>query len=253
MQCGAFVWYELTTADPHAAAAFYGEVMGWRFAAQPEVDGITYLLGSLHDRPLVGVMSFPPDMPAPGIARWWGYVLVDDVDASAGDLAAAGGAVRRAPADIPGVGRFAVVADPQGHGFMLFSGAGEAPPELPYMTPGTVGWHELAAREWEPAFAFYAGLFGWEQDQAMAMPGDATYQILRIGGAATGAMMDAQDGQEPGWRYYFAVEDIDAALARVEAAGGAVLMGPVEVPGPVWIILATDPQGVAFALVGPRG
>ena len=54
------------------------------------------------------------------------------------------------------------------------------------------------------------------------------------------------------WLYYFNVDDIDAAVRRVEAGGGKVLNGPMEVPGGAWIIQGQDPQGAMFALVGPR-
>ncbi len=56
----------------------------------------------------------------------------------------------------------------------------------------------------------------------------------------------------PLWLYYFNVRDIDAAAARVEACGGQVLEGPVEVPGGDWIAQCADPQGAMFALEGKR-
>ena len=56
----------------------------------------------------------------------------------------------------------------------------------------------------------------------------------------------------PCWLYYFVVDDIDAAAARLKAAGGKVLNGPMSAPGGAWIVQAQDPQGVFFALTGPR-
>jgi predicted enzyme related to lactoylglutathione lyase len=53
----------------------------------------------------------------------------------------------------------------------------------------------------------------------------------------------------PFWGYYFNVSAIDAAAERVKAAGGAIMMGPHEVPGGQWILQCTDPQGACFALV----
>ena len=55
-----------------------------------------------------------------------------------------------------------------------------------------------------------------------------------------------------GWNYYIRVADIDSAKAAVEANGGKVLNGPMEVPGGDWVINGMDPQGAAFALVGAR-
>ena len=53
----------------------------------------------------------------------------------------------------------------------------------------------------------------------------------------------------PGWLFYFNVEDIDAAIARVKKAGGAVLMGPMPVPGGGRIAKCRDPQGAVFAMI----
>ena len=56
----------------------------------------------------------------------------------------------------------------------------------------------------------------------------------------------------PYWGYYFNVPAIDAAVERVKSAGGAIVMGPAEVPGPMWVIQCTDPQGAYFALVSVK-
>jgi predicted enzyme related to lactoylglutathione lyase len=56
----------------------------------------------------------------------------------------------------------------------------------------------------------------------------------------------------PNWGYYFNVEAIDAAAERVTAAGGKILMGPAEVPGPMWVLQCMDSLGAYFALVAPK-
>lgn len=55
----------------------------------------------------------------------------------------------------------------------------------------------------------------------------------------------------PLWQYYFNVDAIDTAMARVKANGGKIIEEPMEVPGPAWIIQCVDPQGAMFALVAP--
>jgi uncharacterized protein len=60
------------------------------------------------------------------------------------------------------------------------------------------------------------------------------------------------DGPPPAWNFYFGVEDIDVAAKAVSDNGGAIHYGPAEVPGGVHIIVASDPQGAMFGLVGPR-
>ena len=91
---------------------------------------------------IAGIMTLPADQMPPRPV-WFGYIGVDDVDAKAKEIEAAGGAIHKAAADIPTIGRFAVVSDPQGAVFMLFKGAGEPPPPLGMMQPGSVGWNEL--------------------------------------------------------------------------------------------------------------
>jgi predicted enzyme related to lactoylglutathione lyase len=79
------------------------------------------------------------------------------------------------------------------------------------------------------------------------------YQLFRKGDQVIGGMMTKpKEVPFPCWGYYVNVEAIDAALERVKAAGGKVLEGPMEVPGPAWIIQAVDPQGAHFALVAPK-
>ena len=157
--------------------------------------------------------------------------------------------MHRPPSDIPDVGRFAVVADPQGATFMLMSPNGPDQPPAPAGTPGHIGWHELYASDWKSAFDFYAGQFGWTKGEAMDMGEMGTYQLL---GDGTGAMMDKPAAfPAPFWLFYFNVPSIDAAAATVAAEGGKVLMGPHEVPTGQWILQGQDPQGAMFALLAP--
>lgn len=243
-----FVWYDLMTGDAQAAARFYADVVGWTVEESP--GPIPYTLLKVGDRQVAGVMDTPDDaggMPP----MWFGYVGTKDVDAKADAVTAAGGAIHKGPADIPGVGRFAVASDPQGAMFNLFRGDGPAMEPLPYMTPGTVGWHELHTTDWEKAWAFYSRQFEWSQGAQMDMGPMGTYQMYKIGREMDeGAMLNEAQWPKPAWLYYFAVPGIAEARDRLIAAGGEVLMGPHEVPGPMWIILAKDPQGAMFALVG---
>jgi hypothetical protein len=80
-----------------------------------------------------------------------------------------------------------------------------------------------------------------------------TYQIFAIGGVASGGMMTkTPETPHPFWIYYFNVDAIDSAIARVNGAGGQILNGPMEVPGGSWIAQCRDPQGAMFAMVATR-
>ncbi|MBV8849771.1 MAG: VOC family protein [Methylobacteriaceae bacterium] len=249
---GKFVWYELMTNNLDAAEKFYADVVGWKMkdAGMP---GMRYTLAHAGESRAAGLMAIPPDAAAAGARPGWiGYVGVDDVDAYAKRVKDKGGAVHREPADIPTVGRFAIVGDPQGVMFALFKGEGTPPPPATPGTPGHAGWHELHAIDGVKAFDFYSGMFGWTKGTTMPMGDLGVYQLFAINGVEIGGMMTKMpQSPVPFWVYYFNVPEIKAAEARVKAGGGQIINGPMEVPGGSWILQAIDPQGAMFALVAP--
>ncbi len=111
---GFFSWNELMTTNVEGARAFYTGLLGWTAEDKPMPEmGMTYTLFKVGDTPVGGLMPMPaeaPDMPP----VWGSYVTVDDVDAAAKKARELGGSVYKEPTDIPGVGRFCVVGDPQG-------------------------------------------------------------------------------------------------------------------------------------------
>ena len=248
---GKFVWHELMTTDMAAAERFYGNVIGWsaRDAGMPHM---AYTILSAAEVPVGGIMNLPEEAAAMG-PSWIGYIFVDDVDAAAAEVTRRGGTVYREPEDIPGVGRFAIIADPQGAVSALFKDAGGMPAPPAGDTPGRDGWHELHAKDGAAAFPFYEGLFGWTKADAMDMGPMGVYQIFAVEGQSIGGMMTSPAAvqQGPFWLHYFNVEAIDAAGRRVTDGGGTILNGPLEVPGGQWIVQCRDPQGAAFALVAP--
>jgi len=252
---GKFVWYELMTTDTAAAAAFYQSVVGWE-AKDSGMPGGGYTIFNAGTQGVGGMMAIPDEACAMGVPpSWSGYIWVDDVDAYVGKVCAAGGKSLRPAEDIPGVGRFAVVADPYGAAFMLFkdSGMTSAGAEPVPGTPGHIGWHELHAGDGVGAFAFYSSLFGWTKGDTMDMGPNGVYQLFATGGDAVGGMMTKMpETPAPCWVYYFNVAALDAAVDKVTAGGGKVVMGPMQVPGGSWIVNGIDPQGAYFALVAPK-
>ena len=251
---GNFVWHELRTTDGKGAEDFYTHVVGWQAKKFP--GGMPYTLLSVGEVPTAGLMELSPDMLAGGMKpSWAGFIGVDDVDAYAKRVEQAGGKLQVAPQDIPGVGRFASVTDPQGAVFLLFKGArNDAPPPLPAGSPGTVGWNELSANDGEAAWSFYSGVFGWKEEGTMDMGAMGKYIMFNSGGPMVGGMMtrDPSKSAAPSWLYYFSVEDIEAAATKIREKSGQVYMGPHEVPGGQWIVVGQDPQGATFAVVGPK-
>lgn len=249
---GRFVWYELMTNDTKGAREFYSDLIGWKVTKDPS----GYEMWMAGDRGVGGMMDLPADARAGGAFPFWlGYVAVDDVDASAKEAAKLGGKVYREPADIPDVGRFAVLADPQGAAFAIFRAkADRSPPEDKGMQ--TFGWAELSTTDWKAAWKFYSTLFGWKATQSMDM-GPEYGEYFMFGTDAEnsmGGMSDAAKSMKvtAHWLHYIHVPDVDAAAKKLEQKGGKVLNGPMEVPGGDRIVQCRDPQGGHFALVTPK-
>jgi uncharacterized protein len=251
---GRFVWYELITTETEAAKSFYANVVGWDTGEVSMPATTTYTLFSVGDTPVSGLMKLPKDAINLGAKpHWIGYVGVDDVDATNDRIKQLGGVVHVPPTDIPNVGRFSIVADPQMATLALLECL--QPGQERHVesdTLGRVGWHELLAADWKKALAFYGELFGWQKAEAN-VGAMGTYQRFSAGGQTIGGMVTKpRKVPVPFWLYYFNIADIDAAAKRVKVGGGQIVNGPVEVPDGSWIIHCMDPQGAIFALVGKR-
>jgi predicted enzyme related to lactoylglutathione lyase len=251
MPASPFVWYELMTTDLKGAEAFYKAVLGWN--TDPMPGDMPYILGQVGKAGVAGMMNIPPHAKEMNVPpHWAGYIYSADVDGQTASVKAAGGNVYREPENIPNVGRFSVVTDPQGASFMLFSPEGNSDDreQAPEGMQGTVGWRELYTKDWEKAADFYSSQFGWVKDQAVEMGEFGTYQTFTADGAPIVGMMNLMPGMpQPFWGYYFNVDGLDAAIERVTAGGGQITNGPMEVPGGQWIVNCIDPQGAHFSLV----
>ncbi|MGH6855733.1 MAG: VOC family protein, partial [Aestuariivirga sp.] len=157
-----FIWYDLMTPDVKAAEAFYSKVVGWKIA-DSGMPGLSYSILSAGDVMVGGLMGIPEADAAMGMRpAWTGYIFAADIDAETKRATSLGGKVCRQPEDIPGVGRFSVIADPDGAMFNLFQpNSDQNPAPVAPMTTGHIGWHELLSNDWEKAWDFYSRLFGW--------------------------------------------------------------------------------------------
>ncbi|WP_027057870.1 VOC family protein [Mesorhizobium loti] len=249
-----FFWYELMTTDLDAAEAFYTKVVGWTAEPFDKAPGMPrYIVVNSAERGVGGLMTMPDDAAKMGMPpAWVGYIHTRDVDASTEAVKAAGGAVHRQPDDIPGVGRFSVVADPQGATFMFLQPNLADQPTLPSTTPGHVGWHELYASDRQAAFDFYSGQFGWTSAGDFDIGEMGVYQTFKAGPESGGGIMNKPPQLAvPVWLFYFNVAAIDAATKRITDNGGKLVMGPMAVPTGQWIVQCQDPQGAYFALLAP--
>ena len=249
-----FCWVELLTSDIDAAQCFYEEIFGWTCAAPGHAER-DYRMFVHEGNAVAGLMLLPEEAKAQGARpSWFGYITSPDVDADVAAIVGAGGQLYRPPETLPNIGRFAVVADPQGAAFALWHDlTGVKAPDPAPMTVGQVGWHELLTEDVEKAFAFYAGRFGWTKGDAHDMGPLGAYQLFATGGMPVGGMMK-RPPQAPVsfWNYYFTVAALDATLEKVAKAGGKLAHDPAEVPGGAWIAQCFDPQGAFFSLVAAK-
>lgn len=268
---GSFIWYELMTNDPDAAAAFYGSVVGWKIG--PNVMG-EMAPGTEMDYRMIerldgggagcgyngGVFTLDEEMTSQGAKPgWMGYIYVPDVDAKVAEIEAEGGSTHVPATTMPGVGRFAMVTDPQGAAFYVMTP--EPPADDPDAAsdvfsvdkPQTIRWNELVTPDDDAAVAFYTKHFGWTQEGAMPMGPLGDYRFIQSEGVPIGAMMKKADVMPvAGWTYYIGVDDIDRAVEAVKTGGGKPQGEPMQIPGGEYTIHAFDPQGAYFGLVGPR-
>jgi predicted enzyme related to lactoylglutathione lyase len=123
-----FVWHELMSRDPKQSEDFYLQVAGVKVTLMgDEPDAYRMLL--VGGQPVGGMAGPRPDQegwPSGGPeAHWIAYFGTHDVDAAARKAQELGGEVLLPPVDVPGMGRAAVLRDPQGAAFGVFASAGE--------------------------------------------------------------------------------------------------------------------------------
>ena len=247
-RAGRIVWYELMTSDVEAAKTFYTSVVGWT-VKQSENSPMPY-----HEiqRPgggwVGGIVATPPQVTAP--PHWGMYLLVDNVEEAVSRVEAAGGKSLSPLIDIPKVGRFRTVTDPQGAAFTVFQAAEPmtGPDHVPEV--GDVSWHELLTTDAEAAMQFYTTQFNWQKTETMDMGEMGTYHMFGrdfpLGGMMNKAA--AMADVPPHWGFYFRVANLTEAIDRVNAGGAKVLNGPMEVPGGDTVVNCLDPLGAYFSL-----
>lgn len=248
---GQFLWHELLTSDTDAAIDFYTHVIGWKTQPyDPEgADGPSYTMWVAGESPVGGVMQIDPETMGDIPPHWMAYVHTPDVDAAIRRAKDLGGSVLAEPMEVPTVGRMAGLADPQGATFWILSPSSDEPmPEPPRL--GSFTWNELATTDSAAAFDFYRQLFDWEKQEELDMGDGWMYRMFGQKDRMYGGIYKKPPDlpAPPHWLFYVNVDDLEAALGRVEERGGQVLNGPMEVPGGDRTAQCLDPQGIAFAL-----
>ena len=262
---GVPCWIDTTQPDPEAAAAFYGELFGWKLedAMPPEAPG-RYFIARLPGGDVAAVGS-PQD--GAQTATWNTYVWVEDAGDTAARVRSAGGTVLLQPSDSGEYGRTAIFADPAGATFRVWQPKAHRGAAV-VNEPGSLSFNDLNTRDLDGAASFYGAVFGWEVlggggPSMWALPGYGDFLEERNPGtrenmAAMGAperfedvvaslnpIPDDQADVPPHWGVTFAVEDADAIATRAAELGGEVIAAPFDAPW-VRMTVVRDPQGASF-------
>jgi predicted enzyme related to lactoylglutathione lyase len=247
---GKFVWFELVTTDAKKAQAFYGEVLGWKVVPFP-LGNFTYEMIYAGDTPDTMIGGYAPPKNDRQPSHWSSSVSVEDVDATAKAAIANGGRVVEAPSDIPGVGRRALIADPQGAELGLLRNTQGDRPDVTTAPPGRFFWNELHTTDPTKALAFYEKVVGFSH-RSMDMGPGGTYHIVSRGGVDRGGVTShLKSTVAPHWLPYVAVDDPDATIARAKRLGATIPMNPEDIPGVGRFGVLQDPTGAVLAIMKP--
>ncbi len=247
-------WVDVMTTDVDAGKRFYGHVFGWDAEDQLDDEGNRiYVNFSKGGRMTAGMSGMGPEQQASGMPSVWStYIATDDVDKISGRVSELGGTVIMPGMDVMTAGRMLVAQDPTG-AFISFWQAADHKGAGLANTPGSFCWNELQTRDTAAAESFYTKLIGWT---ASTSEGDMPYTEFKLDGESVAAMMPMPapvPAEVPAlWLTYFAVEDCDASVAAIEAAGGSTMAPPMEVPVGRFAPVA-DPQGAVFAVIALSG
>ena len=129
------------------------------------------------------------------------------------------------------------------------------PAAMPKPVHGTFIWNELMTHDVEAAKKFYASVLGWTF-QPFSQDEPNNYWMIKAGGKVSGGIFEMKSPElakvPDHWVTYVAVDDVDACVAKVLAAGGKVCHGPMDIPKVGRIVLLFDKGGAQFALITPK-
>lgn len=242
-------WVDLGTSDLDASRAFYGELFGWTAEEPGPVEETGGYAMFRKDGKLVAGAGPLQDDSQP--VAWSTYVSTDDLDALTERARAAGAAVTVEPMQVMNAGRLGFFAHEAGGIIGAWEPGGHKGAEL-VNEPGSFTWNELHTRDMDGAKRFGEAVFGWTASE-WDMGGGSPYVLFNLGERGIAGATDMPPGvpdEVPAhWMTIFAVDDTDAAVARVRELGGSVTMEPMDAEGVGRFAIVTDPQGATFGVL----
>jgi uncharacterized protein len=243
-------WVELSSPDTDAAAAFYGELMGWDATEPgPEEETGGYRMFQQGDQRVAGLMGhMQEDQPT----VWATYISVPDASDTAAKVKDAGGNVIVEPMDVMDIGRMAFFADPTGAAFGVWQPKSFAGADL-VNEPNSLCWNEVLTRDAAADKAFYPAVFGWTAGKPGFEGAPESYTVWEVDGHAVGGMMQMSEPYFPAevpphWSVCFAVANCDAIVAQARELGATITYEPMDMPIGRFAGIV-DPQGASFSVM----
>ncbi len=248
-EIGRIVWHDLMTNKLVQAREFYRDLLGWDYVIEHSPDFV-WRPGEEADYPLIiakgqahgGFVDSGPDSRS----HWLAWVAVEDVDVATAQARKLGATIEREAFDTPGVGRMAVIRDPQGALICPYLRTHNFPPPT-----GAFLWDLLVTDDIESAKTFYRELFGWQAEDAV-INGSQPYALFKRANAkdAAGAMQQffAVAGQAF-WLSCLATDDVDAAVAGATSLGASLLKAEIDLPQLGRLAILADPTGAVFGVL----
>jgi hypothetical protein len=255
---GKWVWFELRSTDVEKSKAFYSELLGWQIQPQ-EMGGAKFELVKTGGKDVATISA----TQGKAKSHWIPFVSVADVDATVKAIEEQKGKVVMPANDLPDIGRFAIVSDPNGAEFAVFKGAkGDEPDSQSAPVPGQFVWNEYLSKnkkQHQAALAFYPATLGYVTSQMQMGEGKkaSSYDMLSVKGEGGQDMPRA--GVQPAkpaslggqWLPWVTVEDTDAIVALTKKLKGKVLTKPHDIPNVGRAAIVADPTGGAIGVLKP--
>jgi predicted enzyme related to lactoylglutathione lyase len=244
---GTFSWTDLSTTDQDAAKRFYAGLFGWTYTDNAVGEGLFYSMAGIGDKHVAAISTQPQRQLDAGVPPAWNsYITVESADETLARAKELGATVHAEAFDVMEAGRMGVIQDPHGAYFLIWEPKEHMGARL-VNAPGALAWNELSTPDMDASTSFYSDLFGWVVTpvEGMEMPYSA---IKNAADRNNGGIRPTMPPESPPfWLVYFAVEDLDPTLAKVDELGGSVLVGSTDI-GMAKIGVVQDPQGAVFAL-----
>ncbi len=248
-QVGTFCWWSLMTKDVAKANQFYQYLFDWKLSEMEIPGGEPSTIYAAGKGGFANPVPLAEDFPSP--SHWIAYLTVEDVDEACQKAEALGGKVCVPAFDLPTIGRTAVINDPVGTAFHLFTPASEKG-ELNMISNGSgeICWMELMVDDPEPLLPFYSELLGWQFSDPMPMNGGEYISFKLANEAVSGEQIGgilkrppAVPKMPPVWMNYFSVSSVDEWSEKVKVLGGKIVMQKTQIPETGFFACMEDPTG----------